>query len=152
MSGISESQFYMWRTLFAMAHADNVITDEEIRFMAEALEDVPFSKEQREILNRDIKEPQDIVAMFAGISDQGDQARFFDFARELVWCDGEYGLDEQHIMLKLKKIHLEGVNVDDLVGKVDLQFEEELPPPTSHSIEKKDGRGIVSAFKRLFRS
>ena len=43
---ITESQFYMWRTLFAISHADNVVSDEEIRFMTEALEDLPFNAER----------------------------------------------------------------------------------------------------------
>ena len=39
---VSESRFYMWRTLFSVAHADNVVTDEEIAFMAHILEDINF--------------------------------------------------------------------------------------------------------------
>ena len=47
-SVVSESRFYMWRTLFAVAHADNVVADEEVEFMAHILEDVEFSDHQTE--------------------------------------------------------------------------------------------------------
>lgn len=120
---VTESQFYMWRTLFAVSHADNIVTEEEMRFMIEALEDLPFSSEQREILSDDIVNPKDIVEMFGKISNNRDQAAFFNFARELVWIDGDYGKEEQEIMLKLKRLHVESVDVDDLIGNVGLQLE-----------------------------
>ncbi len=120
---ITESQFYMWRTLFAMAHADDVVTNEEIRYMSEIMEDVPFNEEQQKILNDDIKNPKDIVQMFEGITDGRDQAKFFKFAQELVWVDGDYGKQEQAIMLKLKEAHVRTTNLDDLVGSVELEFD-----------------------------
>ncbi len=123
--GVSDSLFYMWRTLFALAHADEVVTSEEVRFMAEALEDIAFSEEQRHILNDDIRYAQDIEDMFIKVTDLSDQAYFFELAREMVWKDGEYGEEEQAIMLKLQTIHVQDVNLDDLVGNVDLAFEEE---------------------------
>ena len=123
---VTDSQFHMWRTLFAVVHADNVVTDEEVRFMAEALEDIPFSSGQRMILNEDVKHPQDIEAMFEGITDIHDQAAFFKFARILVHIDGEFGHEEQEIMLKLKELHVRYVNIDELVGHVDLELEEDF--------------------------
>lgn len=125
MTGVSNSEYYMWRTLFALAHADHVVTDEEVRFMAEAMEDVPFNKEQHDQLLKDTKDPQDIEAMFSNISESRDQARFFKFAHELVHIDGDYGKEEQAIMLKLKEMHVRLTDVDDLVGDVGLEFEDD---------------------------
>ena len=125
MQGVTDSQFYMWRTLFAVAHADDVVTDEEVRFMAEALEDVPFSDDQRAVLNEDAKHAQDIEKMFKGVSDVKDQAAFFKFARELVHIDGDYGAEEQAVMLKLQELHMQCADIDDLVGSVSLELEGE---------------------------
>ena len=36
MKDITDSQFYMWRTLFAIVHVDDMVTEEEVHFMAEA--------------------------------------------------------------------------------------------------------------------
>lgn len=153
MKNITESQFYMWRTLFAVAHADNVVTQEEIRFMTEALEDVPFTPEQQDILKDDIANPKDIVEMFSKIEDHKDQAAFFKFARELVWVDGDYGEEEQEIMLKLKRLHIQDVNVDTLVGNVGLQLDTDEPDfgsstPTTGRVNNK--KSIIYSFRDRF--
>lgn len=147
---LTESQFYMWRTLFALAHADQVVTKEEVRFMAEALEDVPFSEEQKAILKKDIKSPQDIIAMFSGVTDAQDQARFFKFAHDLVWADGDFGKAEQEILLKLQKAHIRAVSVDDLIGKVKgIEFE----TPESAGLAARQPRTtkkIIFSFRDMF--
>lgn len=148
MSGIDESEFYMWRTLFAMAHVDGYVSPQEVRFMVEALEDVPFSKEQRNILVNDISEPQNIEDMFAKISNAKSQAEFFKFAREIVWADGEYGKEEQEIMLRLKEIHVRRTDVDDLVGAVELEFDENYS--WEKKPDKKDKKKMVFAFRDQF--
>ncbi|MCK5284676.1 MAG: TerB family tellurite resistance protein [Alphaproteobacteria bacterium] len=142
---VTESQFYMWRTLFAVAHVDNIVTSEEIRFMVEALEDIPFTEEQRRVLTDDIGEPRDIVQMFERISEAKYQAAFFKFARDLVWVDGHYGKEERDIMLKLKEIHVRNINLDDLIGKVDLEFEEDYSEK-----QKSDVKETVFSFRKQF--
>ena len=52
MKDITDSQFYMWRTLFAIVHVDDMVTEEEVHFMAEALEDIPFTPDQIAMLRR----------------------------------------------------------------------------------------------------
>ena len=123
--GLSDSQFHMWRALFALAHADHVVTKEEIRFMVEAMEDVPFSGAQRATLTDDLARPANIEDMFLSISEAKDQAEFFKYAHALVHIDGDYAPEEQRVMLKLKELHLKSTDVDSLVGQVDLEFESE---------------------------
>ncbi len=148
MNSVTDSEFYMWRTLFALVHVDHHVTDEEVRFMAEALEDIPFSDEQRDILSTDIKAPQDVVEMFSKITNSRDQAKFFNFAREIVWVDGDYGQDEQNIMLKLEEIHIKNTVVDDLIGHVELELEDD--GESRDQIAEKPRRhrfsDIISAF------
>lgn len=136
----------MWRTVFALAHADGVVSKEEVRYMAEILEDMPFTESQRKILKDDSVNAKDIVEMFEGISDAMDQARFFKFAQELVWIDGDYGKEEQDIMLRLKEVHLSKTNVDDLIGKVELEFDDGKREPA----EKKSAREIIFSFRDQF--
>lgn len=123
-SGVPDSEFYMWRTLFAVAHADHVVTDEEVRFMATALADVAFSDEQRKILHEDAKDAKDIEEMYHQITEPKDQAAFFKFAHELVHIDGDYGAEEQQIMLRLKELHVKATDVDSLVGSIALSFDD----------------------------
>jgi hypothetical protein len=123
--GVTDSQFYMWRTLFAIAHADHIVTDEEVRFMAEALEDVDFSAAQYDELRKDIAQPQNIELMYVGITDIKDQALFFKVAHELVHIDGDYGLEEQTVMLRLKELHVQTTDLDSLIGEVSLEFDDD---------------------------
>lgn len=146
---VSESRFYMWRTLFALVHADNKVSDEEVRFMAEAMEGVNFSSEQHDILMQDMSHPQDVTEMFARVTDVADQAEFFNLARTLVHIDGEYCATEQELLLKLKKAHMTGVVLDDLVGKVNLTFESDDLRRDISDYGDADS-GFVGLFKRLF--
>ncbi len=149
---VTDSEFYMWRTLFAMAHADGQVSDEEVRFMAEALEDMPFSPEQAEILRNDIKIPQDVIAMFKGVTDKIDQARFFSFARDLVWADGVYGQEEQTILLKLQETHIRSINVDDLIGKIEMEFAGESAHGQSKKRQRKPREVLFSFREQFFRA
>ena len=140
----------MWRAVFALAHADGVVTDEEKEYMNEVLASVPFSEEQHATLKEDIYAPRDIVEMFSEISEQEDQALFFKFAKEIVHADGEYDTNEQHVLLRLKAAHVRGTNIDDLVGKIDMEFEEDPVSASPHQAEKKCSKGVVSKFKSIF--
>ena len=132
--GVPDSEYYMWRTLFAVAHADNKVTDEEVRFMAAALADVPFSEEQREQLQKDASNAQDIEEMFIKITDVKDQAAFFKFAHELVHIDGDYGAEEQEVMLRLKELHVQHADVDSLVGSVSLSLDDGSPDASGENV------------------
>lgn len=139
----------MWRTLFAMVHADDVVTDEEVRFMAEAMEDIPFSDVQRGTLDIDTREAQDITEMFSHVTEVKDQAEFFALAREVVHIDGDYGVEEQEIMLKLKKAHVKTANMEELIGSVDLSFADDEPEPVAMrpvQVKKK----TIGKFRQFF--
>lgn len=153
MSGsiaVTESEFYMWRAVFAIAHADNKVTDEEVRFMAEAMEDIAFSEGQKAVLKDDIRHPKDITEMFKGITNPKDQSNFFRFARNLVWVDGEFGKEEQAIMLELQKAHLQNIDVDTLIGNIDLQLEDSAPGKRAAKTEEPKARKIVFSFREKF--
>lgn len=150
MKTVSESQFYMWRTLFALAHVDRYVSNDELRFMVEALEDVPFLEDQITILKQDIKEPQDVFEMYQNIKDDTDRIEFFRFAHDMVWADGDFGPEEQKIMLKLQEEQVRRTDVSDLVGKVKLTLEGELDFDAPRSPRKKDTKKIIHSFRERF--
>ena len=113
---VSESRFYMWRAIFAMAHADGVVTEEESDFLHEYLANVNFTKDQVAELKKDLKYPQDVGAMFSKISEQSDRAQFFYFARLLAWCDGDFDEQEKIILDKLRSSHIANIDID-LISK-----------------------------------
>ncbi len=107
---VSESRFAMWRTVFALVHADHVVTPDEKELAESYMENVTFSDEQKAILHEDLLDPQNIGEMFGRITEPVDQGEFFQFARIMAWCDGDLAQQEDMIISKLK---------DTQMGKMD---------------------------------
>lgn len=145
---ISQSEFYMWRTLFALAHADGIVTQEEIRFMAESLEDNAFSEAQKDVLTDDISNPKKPSDMFSKIEDVKDQARFFKFAQKFVWIDGKYAPEEEQVMTQLISAHMREVDFESLVEQVDMEWEESASVGDGGGIEHR--RSFIRKFYDLF--
>ncbi len=122
---VSDSRFYMWRTVFAMAHADQVVTVEEKKYLKGVLASEPFTAEQKKILENDIVQAQDIADMFLKIEDQSDRSQFFYHARMLVWSDGDFDGQEQKIMMRLKQNHVRTVDFNQLIKDMDLSLDED---------------------------
>lgn len=146
---ITDSEFYMWRTVFALVHADNVVSKEEVRYMAEVMEDVPFSESQRIVLQDDIYNPKDAGQMFAKITDLKDQIQFFKYARKLVWIDGEYDETEQNALIKLIRKHMSTVDWEALIGNTGLELEEKITLPEDMQSEQA-AQTILHGFKKFF--
>lgn len=121
---VSESRFSMWRAVFAMVHADHVVTDEERDFMENYLEQVAFSDEQRKTLREDMSTAQNVDDMFDLITDPEDQGQFFQFARMLVWSDGDFDEQEKLIKERLMARQLDKFDMDKI--RKDLQESREL--------------------------
>ena len=101
-TGVSESEFYMWRAVFAFALVDNILSLEEQGVLRSYSNTVPFSPQQRKILNDDFKKPQDVVAMYNKITEIRHKERFCVLARTLAWCEGDMDRQEEII---LKRVH-----------------------------------------------
>lgn len=123
--GASDSRFYMWRAVFAMAHADNVVTDDEKKYLRGILAREPFSEEQRRILEQDMELPQDVADMFIKVDDQNDRSQFFYHARMLVWSDGDFGEQEQKIIMRLKQTHVRTVDFDQIIKDLNLSLDDD---------------------------
>ena len=155
---ITDSQFYMWRTLFAVAHADNVLDDGEIEYMAKVLEEIDFSDEQTKILKDDIANPKDVEEMFDGVDDVQDRMHFFDIARELVWADGDFCEEEQSAIIRLARKHFQITDIDSLVGKINLELEEDGKSPddddayhySKDGVKRSNFGSSLNSFKKRF--
>jgi uncharacterized membrane protein YebE (DUF533 family) len=102
---LSKDEFYMWRTLFALAHIDEILTKEEKQLIQSKLPAEELSEEQKQVLDGDVAIPQDPLELFEKISDVQVQKRFFDIAYELVLVDGDYHKNEYSAIHKLQKIY-----------------------------------------------
>ncbi len=102
MSGsITKSRFHMWRAVLAMAHADNKVTQEEVGFVENYLERIPFSRKQKNILRDDLQNPKKVGDMLSGVINPTDRADFFQFATMLAWSDNDYSIREKDLVDRL---------------------------------------------------
>lgn len=149
---MTDSRFYMWRALFALTHADAVVTPEERGFMNRVLAEETFNEAQKAILEQDMQQKHDVTALFTKITDQQDRSQFFHYARTLVWCDGDFGEEEQQLLLKLQKSHFQSVDFETLGDTQNLQLAEEEVSSfrASPMMSKPAKEGIFDKIRNLF--
>lgn len=144
---ITQSQFHVWRTLCAIAHADNIFRDEELRFIAGALDSIALSDEQTTDLKDDVANAKNYNEMFEGVTNKRDRAEFFKLARGLVWADGEYAAEEKSAMLELQQAHIHRTDVDSIIGEVSLEFEDD----NNHNLLEQDKKSRFKSIINLFK-
>ncbi len=100
-AGVDESEFYMWRAVFAFTYVDNVLSLEEQELLRAYLKKVPFSAEQLATLKKDLQHPGDVVGLYRKITRSEDKERFCVLARAIVWCEGDITAQEKAILKKV---------------------------------------------------
>lgn len=100
-SGVGESEFYMWRAVFAFTYVDSVLSLEEQELLHAYLKQVPFSTEQLATLKNDLQTPKDVVGLYKKITRKEDKERFCILARAIVWCEGDITAQEKAILKKV---------------------------------------------------
>jgi hypothetical protein len=100
-SPVNDSEFNMWRAVFAFAFVDHSLSLEEQELLQSYLNHVPFSKAQRDILHADFLEPPDVVNMYQKITEIRHRERFCALARALVWCEGDMDRQEEIILKRV---------------------------------------------------
>lgn len=98
---VSDSEFSMWRAVFAFSVLDNTLSLEEQKLLQIYRNKVDFSDEQLRILSTDFKSPQDIEQLYRGITKPDDKKRFCVLARAMVWSDGEMDAQEAEILKRV---------------------------------------------------
>ena len=113
--GVSDSEFNMWRAVFAFSLVDHVLSIEEQTLLQSYLATVPFSYSQLKTLRNDFVEPQDVEDMYAKITEKKDKERFCMLARALVWSEGNMDEQERTILRRLSCMK-SGMDSDILKG------------------------------------
>ena len=143
---LTESKFNMWRATVAIAHCDGIVSDEEISWLKDHFDKIPFSKEQLETIQNDIDNGLTINEVLPNVTHLNDRALLLHFANNLFRQDGfediekvQYEQLEQTIMCDVdlmsavKKVEME-------MAKVTIKEEE----------EKSSFKGIFSTLTSYF--
>lgn len=98
MNGLSDSEFNMWRAVFAFATVDGILSLEEQQLLQSYCHKVAFSMQQVETLRQDMSAPQDVMMLYQKITHPDHQKRFCILARALSWCEGDMDKQEQALL------------------------------------------------------
>ncbi|PZP57379.1 MAG: hypothetical protein DI586_00370 [Micavibrio aeruginosavorus] len=138
MKGISDSEFNMWRAVFAFSLLDNFLSLEEQKLLRSYKAKTPFSKEQLDILSHDFERRQDIGNFYNRITDAEDRKQFCVLARALTWSDGSMGAQEKEILKRASCLDTEE-------GREILQSTRDHPH-LKHYYQSYSKAGVVGLF------
>ncbi len=112
---ITDSRFYMWRAVFAMAHADGKVTQEEIDFIEGYLDKIAFTEQQKMIIRDDLRNPKKVGDMLSHVVNPDDRSDFFQFSTMLAWSDGDYAVSEKAVIERLLAEQMDHYNEQELL-------------------------------------
>ncbi len=95
---VSQSEFYMWRAVFAFAFVDQSLSLEEQELLHSYLAKARLSEDQRRVLREDMSDPPNPESMYKLITEPMHKSRFCVLARALAWCEGDLDAQEAKIL------------------------------------------------------
>lgn len=98
---LNDSEFHMWRALFALAFVDDTVSPQEKAILKAYQATALFSSEQLAVLRQDFMQPKRVEDMHRKITDPRHKARFCALARTLLWCDGDPDRQEEEILKRV---------------------------------------------------
>jgi uncharacterized membrane protein YebE (DUF533 family) len=107
-------KYHMLRCLIAVAHVDGIMSEEEIAYLMPFLSRIPFTDEQRERLELDFDQPQQIWPLLAQINNPVVRAQVLYFARIIAHKDGVLSPSEDELITRLQIQITEGVDLASL--------------------------------------
>lgn len=115
---IGHSQFYMWRCIIAIAHADGFMHDAERAYLNRIIANMDrtggLSDEQKKTFAADIEEPQNISDLLRHINDPQWRGQLIYFGGLLARADGELHPDEDFLLKKLHADHMATLDMDSI--------------------------------------
>ena len=112
---LSQSCFFKWRCLIALAGVDAKLDPGEKKFFSDQLNQLKgenISREQLEILSEDLKAPKQPEVFFIRIDDPLEKLDLLRMAYFLFNSDGEFEVREQQVFEYLKDEISKSLDID----------------------------------------
>lgn len=138
---VSTGKFYMLRCVIAMAHADGIVTQDEIGYISHIMNRLNLRPEQRQILEFDLKAAQRIEDLFPYINEPRFRGQAVDFARIMAFKDGHLHPSEEELLRRLHAYAMDGIDMDSVRASVREAVSRELQ---LHDITINEGRPVKS--------
>ena len=115
---VSHSRYTMFRCMLAIAHADGILDEAEIGYFEGFMNRVPFSDDQRDQLEKDMVEAQDVFNLFREINDPQYRSQVLYFCRLMAYRDGVLDPSEEAILKKLHVQTSDGLDMEQIKEQV----------------------------------
>ena len=142
---LSQSCFFKWRCLIALASVDAKLDPNERKFFSEQLNQLKgenISMEQMQILSEDLKVPKQPEVFFIRVEDPLEKLDLLRMAYFLFNSDGEFEVREQQVYEYLKTEISKSLDIDpeilDELAKMEMEgLAVSIRPLIMRFIEKK---------------
>jgi hypothetical protein len=119
MEPVTESKFNMWRACVAAVHIDKVVTPEEKKWVEDKIKSLPFTDEQKKLLNADLSNGADFEEAYKRITDKKDLAFLLNTLRVIAYLDKNFDKTEKESFNKLEAIILKGLDLKKITAEVE---------------------------------
>ena len=148
-SDVGTSQFYMFRCVIAMAHADHVITEEERAYITGFLNRLPFTEEQKSTLLSDLEQKQDAAQFLPYINDPKYRGQLVYFARLLAHKDGNLHPKEQELLEYFKTVTSDTIDMEGIRASINEEIQRELILQDIKTDSARPEKGFSGLFDRF---
>jgi len=123
---VGTSQFYMFRCVIAMAHADHIVSAEETAYVMGFIKKLPFSAEQKSTLLADLEEQQEVSTLLSHINEPKYRGQVVYFARLLAHKDGNLHPKEDELLKYFKIATSDNLDMEGIRASVNEEVQREL--------------------------
>lgn len=153
----SKSQFYMWRAVIAIAHADGDVQNEERAYLTNVIASLDrtygLEPRQKKTLLDDLDKPQKIEDLVKEIEEPQYRGMLITLGMKLIWADGVVTAEEEAV---LDKLHAGQMSTID-AGKLREALREGMKKrraedAAQHDKQREEALGnskLFSAFDKL---
>lgn len=123
---VGTSQFYMWRCVVALAHADGMVQDAERAYLNRIFGNMALTDEQKSTFQSDLSQPQDIAQLLSHINEPEWRGQLVYFAGLLARADGVLDPTEDAILKKLRADQMASLDMDQIRADVKRAVNDEM--------------------------
>lgn len=146
---VGTSQFYMFRCIIAMAHADHVVTEEERAYVMGFVKKLPFTAEQKSSLLADLEEKQDVATLLSHINDPKFRGQLVYFARLMAYKDGNLHPSEEELLQYFKIATSANLDMESIRASVHEEVQRELVLQEIKIDSARADKGFIGLLDRF---
>lgn len=149
----SKSQFYMWRAIISLAHADGEVQAEERAYLDKIIANLDraytLTPEQKKAFADDLQSPQKIENMVEQIDDPQYRGTLITLGVTLVWADGVVTAEEEAVLEKLHAGQMSTLNSDKLRAELKNGMEKRRADYLAESAKDRGGSKLFRALDHV---